>query len=85
MSAKKLIDFTGQAAGFQQHARFNEAVVEEFIAQLDSTSGYIVWHCPLCGDNGTVHGWEDTLWNRDGGARPGTRPLGARRRRDRRK
>jgi hypothetical protein len=42
----------------------------DIIAQLDSTSGYIVWHCPLCGDNGAIHGWEDTLWNRYGGARP---------------
>ena len=42
----------------------------DIIAELDSTSGYIVWHCPLCGDNGMIHGWEDTLWNRHGGAGP---------------
>ncbi len=40
MSAKKLIDFTGQAAGFQQHARFNEAVVEEL--RKDGAGGEVV-------------------------------------------
>ena len=40
----------------------------DIIAELDRASGHIVWHCPLCGDNGLIHGWEDTLWNRSGGA-----------------
>lgn len=26
--------------------------------------------CPLCGDHGMIHLWEDTLWNRDAGAPP---------------
>jgi hypothetical protein len=39
------------------------------MAELDRTSGHIVWQCPVCGDNGLIHGWEDTLWNRQGGAR----------------
>ena len=42
----------------------------DIIAKLDRTSGYIVWQCPLCGDNGMIHGWENTLWNRQGGVRP---------------
>ena len=44
----------------------------EIIAELDRTSGYIVWRCPLCGDNGSIHGWEDTPWDRhhDAGAAP---------------
>jgi hypothetical protein len=33
-------------------------------AELDQVSGRIVWHCPLCGDNGLIHGWEDTPWER---------------------
>jgi hypothetical protein len=39
-------------------------------AELDRTSGRIVWHCPLCGDNGLIHGWEDSPWDRqhDAGA-----------------
>jgi hypothetical protein len=41
----------------------------EIVAELDRASGRIVWQCPLCGDNGLIHGWEDTLWNRRGGAR----------------
>jgi hypothetical protein len=28
----------------------------------------IVWHCPVCGDNGLIQGWQDTLW--DGLAEP---------------
>jgi hypothetical protein len=44
----------------------------EIIAQLDRTSGYTVWHFPLCGDNGWIHGWEDTPWDRqhDAGVAP---------------
>jgi hypothetical protein len=42
----------------------------EIVAELDRTSGQIVWHCPLCGDNGLIHGWEDPPWDRqhDAGA-----------------
>jgi hypothetical protein len=36
----------------------------EVIALLGRTSGHIEWHCPLCGDNGLIHGWEDTQWDR---------------------
>lgn len=39
----------------------------EITAELDQASGYVVWQCPICGDNGWIHGWEDTLWNRHGG------------------
>jgi hypothetical protein len=42
----------------------------DIIAQLDRSSGYIVWQCPLCGDHGMIHGWEDTLWNRHAGCVP---------------
>jgi hypothetical protein len=44
----------------------------EIVAELDRPSGQIVWHCPLCGDNGLIHGWEDTPWYRqhDAGAAP---------------
>ena len=48
----------------------------EIMAELNRTSGYISWQCPVCGDNGLIHGWEDTLWNRRGGAgaTPGDTP-----------
>jgi hypothetical protein len=44
----------------------------EIVAELDRVSGRIVWRCPLCGDNGLIHGWEDTPWDRqhDAGAAP---------------
>jgi len=38
----------------------------EIIAELNRASGYIEWYCNVCGDNGMIHGWEDTLWNRSG-------------------
>lgn len=41
----------------------------DIIAEFECASGQIVWHCPLCGDNGWIHGWEETLWNRGGGVR----------------
>jgi len=41
----------------------------EIFAELDRGSGHIVWHCSVCGDNGLIHGWEDTFWSRRGGAR----------------
>jgi hypothetical protein len=37
---------------------------------FDRAAGHIVWQCPICGDYGLIHGWEDTLWNRQGGTRP---------------
>jgi hypothetical protein len=41
----------------------------DIMAELDRSSGYIVWECPLCGDHGVIHGWENTLWNRSGPVR----------------
>jgi hypothetical protein len=41
----------------------------DIMAELDGTSGCISWQYPVCGDNGLIHGWEDTLWNRQGGVR----------------
>jgi hypothetical protein len=38
----------------------------EIIATLNHASGAIEWQCSVCGDNGAIHGWEDTLWNRSG-------------------
>lgn len=23
----------------------------------------IYWHCPVCGDNGLISGWQDTFWD----------------------
>jgi hypothetical protein len=40
VSAKKLIDFTGQAKGFQKHERFSESVVEEL--RKDGAGGEVV-------------------------------------------
>jgi hypothetical protein len=48
----------------------------EIVAELDAPSGSIAWQCPICGDRGLIHGWEDTLWNRRGGllSAPGDLP-----------
>ena len=39
----------------------------DIFAELKPGTTDILWQCPLCGDNGVIRGWEDTLWNR----RPG--------------
>ena len=23
----------------------------------------IIWHCPVCGDNGAISGWQGTFWD----------------------
>ena len=36
----------------------------EIIAHLERSSAEIVWHCPSCGVNGVIRGWEGSLWDR---------------------
>jgi hypothetical protein len=36
-------------------------------AQLESDGATIAWECPICGDNGIIHGWEGTMWDRSKG------------------
>ncbi len=36
----------------------------ELVADLRHGSSEIVWHCPLCGVNGVIRGWEHSLWDR---------------------
>lgn len=55
------------------------ALRSEIVAELDLASRHIVWHCTLCGDNGLIHGWEDTPWDRQHDA--GAAPTSTRRRR----
>jgi uncharacterized protein (DUF433 family) len=35
----------------------------EIVARLENGSGEIVWHCPSCGVNGFIRGWEASLWD----------------------
>ncbi len=44
----------------------------DIFAELDPASRCITWQCPLCGDNGVIDGWENSMWNRHGG--PGAVP-----------
>lgn len=37
-------------------------------ATYDTASGAIFWTCPDCGDEGTILGWEGTLWDRRDGS-----------------
>ncbi len=39
----------------------------EILATCDRGSGEILWHCPWCGVNGVIRGWEGTLWDRPRG------------------
>jgi len=36
----------------------------ELIAELQRGSSEIFWHCPMCGVNGVIRGWEHSLWDR---------------------
>ena len=36
----------------------------EIEAVVDPDSGHILWTCPCCGDNGLIHGWQHTHWDR---------------------
>ena len=38
--------------------------VGEIVATLAPESARIMWRCPVCGDNGLIHGWEGTRWDR---------------------
>ena len=34
----------------------------------DRQGAEIIWHCPLCGVNGVIRGWEDSSWDQRGPA-----------------
>lgn len=36
----------------------------KIMADLDSETGAIVWHCPVCHENGYIYGWQGTMWDR---------------------
>jgi len=38
--------------------------VGEICASFQSDPFGITWFCPLCDDNGIIHGWEGTSWDR---------------------
>ncbi len=40
----------------------------EIYASFDADDDAIIWHCPICGDNGVTRGWEGTPWDRRPGA-----------------
>ncbi|MEE2003039.1 hypothetical protein QWY20_16390 [Alkalimonas sp. MEB108] len=37
--------------------------VGEIASYIDPDDQQIVWICPVCGDNGTISGWQGTLWD----------------------
>ena len=36
----------------------------EIEAELVDGAQTVDWCCPICGDNGVIRGWQDTLWDR---------------------
>jgi hypothetical protein len=36
----------------------------DIFARLEEADATIRWECPLCGDNGYISGWQETLWDR---------------------
>ena len=39
----------------------------DILARIDEDTAAIEWHCPVCGDNGVIRGWESTRWDRSMG------------------
>ncbi|MDQ6951028.1 MAG: hypothetical protein Q9M26_05130 [Mariprofundales bacterium] len=35
----------------------------EIAATIDPSDNHIYWECPICGDQGRIHHWEETLWD----------------------
>lgn len=36
----------------------------EILAFLDQQNApNVIWHCPVCGDNGIISGWQNTIWD----------------------
>ena len=33
------------------------------IGTLDEQNQLVRWHCPHCGENGTISNWQDTRWD----------------------
>ena len=40
----------------------------EIVSEYGNESPDIVWQCPDCGDNGLIHGWQGSRWDRRGSA-----------------
>jgi hypothetical protein len=38
----------------------------EIQSYIDPEDDAIVWRCPVCGDNGLINGWKETLWDFSG-------------------
>ncbi len=38
--------------------------VGEIQAELVDGDQTVAWRCPVCGDNGVIRGWQDTIWDR---------------------
>jgi predicted RNA-binding Zn-ribbon protein involved in translation (DUF1610 family) len=30
---------------------------------IDPDTDAVMWWCPVCGDNGTITGWQGSLWD----------------------
>ena len=39
----------------------------DILARFSEDAAAIDWHCPICGDNGVIRGWESTRWDRTAG------------------
>ena len=48
--------------------------IGEIFASFETDPFEIAWSCPLCGDNGVIRGWEDTIWDREAWRRPPRSP-----------
>lgn len=50
----------------------------EIVAGYGGESADIVWECPECGDNGLIHDWQGSRWDRRGERGPHQLPTNGR-------
>jgi len=47
-----------------RRAQGQRPCIGDIYARFDDGGTSIRWECPLCGDNGYISGWQDTIWDR---------------------
>lgn len=57
-------DMTPRARRLGGHRRCT-GLIQSFpaVAENDDEEAPIVWRCPVCGDEGLISGWQNSLWD----------------------
>ncbi len=70
-----IVSWTSRAGGVPEHTNVwcrrmpgRRQCGGEVVAGYRNEAGEIAWECPECGDNGVIHGWQGSRWDRRGSA-----------------